>query len=132
MLLARPIKFRKPRRTVKASAGAPAPVGPLVLVSAAYDEVGFVLTLGFDRAVSLAGLDGSAIVVNDAAETGALWDATGGATLLDPVTAELQLVAVGGASGAGITLNASAANGIVAVGDAAAWAGVTDLQLPFP
>jgi len=54
------------------------------------------------------------------------------AELLPNGSVRLTLAVVGDAPGGVLTLTAAADNGIVAAGDGGAWAGVTDLLLPFP
>ena len=90
------------------------------------------LRLTFDRAISLAGFQGSAVVVDDAADSGSLYQGTGGAFLVNGTTVEIFLVDPTPASGAGTTVTATAANGIVAVNDGGTWAGVTGVTLPYP
>ena len=124
---------RRARRSVRRKP--PAPPGPaaLVLVSAVYTsgDPSWV-TLVFDRAIDLSGLNGAAIVVNDAVETFTRWDATGVVSLLNPVTVEFTLFPIFFGPSGPLRMDASAANGIVAAGDGGAWAGVTNLLLPFP
>ncbi len=45
---------------------------------------------------------------------------------------EVPLNGITDALQSGVHLTASAANGIVAVDDSGAWAGATDVELPFP
>jgi hypothetical protein len=118
------------RRKRRAVASQPAPAG-LVLVSAWFDDTGFVI-LGFDRAIDIAALVGSAIVVNAPIVTDFAYATTGPAALEDPATVRISVVEIGPASGDIVVLNAGAGNGIVAVDDATAWVGVSDLELPFP
>jgi hypothetical protein len=125
--LGRPNHRRKRRSVVSA----PLPPGALTLVSAWFDDTGFVI-LGFDRAIDIAGLVGSAIVVNAPIVTDFAYAATGPTALEDPATVRISVVEIGPASGDIDVLNAGAGNGIVAVDDATAWAGVSDLELPFP
>ena len=101
-------------------------------MAAAHSGEDLLLELVFDRAVSIAAFDGSAIVVDDAVELGLRLDGQGGAVLLDPVTLHVTLVAIGDPTGPGVTLTASAMSGIAAVDDGGTWAGVADLALPFP
>ena len=105
---------------------------PLTLVSAAYDNDSVTLTLTFDRAIDIAGLVGGDVIVNDADITGNLYEATGPATLTSPTTVRIELNGVGEATGTGVRLSAGSANGIVAEDDGGTWAGVADVELPFP
>ena len=50
----------------------------------------------------------------------------GPASVLVPLDEDGEFV------GTGVRLTVTAGNGIVAVDDGAAWAGVTDVELPFP
>jgi hypothetical protein len=121
---------KRHRATVRAARQAPASAP--TLMSAAYDPGGPTLTLGFDQAVDADAFDGAAITVNDPLSLSASYDGTGGATLVSPTTVEVSLTMTGLPSGTVVTLDATAANGIVASGGGAAWAGVTGLELPWP
>jgi hypothetical protein len=99
-------------------------------VSAAYDP-GAAVDLTFDRAIDIAGMDPASVVVSDG-EYGFQYAGTEESELLSPTTLRVVLVGVGEWSEPGITMTASAANGIVAEGDGAAWAGATELGLPYP
>jgi hypothetical protein len=128
MLSYPPVKYRK-RRRAKAAASEQ-PVGALTLVSATYDGSLLTLTLVFDRAVDLAGFAPGQVSVIDGPNA-QLFQASS-ATLIGPATALLDLNQVDSASGDDVLLDATPANGIVAVGDGAAWGGATNLELPFP
>ena len=113
----------------------PSPPGPaaLVLVSATYSHLEpAYLVLSFDRAIDIAGLDGSAIGVDDGTITSELYDGTGGASLLNATTVKIFLTDLGFTPGVVTVLNASATNGIVAVDDGGAWDGASGLTLPYP
>jgi hypothetical protein len=103
------------------------------LVSAIYEsDEPALLTLAFDRAINIGGLNGAVIIVDDAQQAYLKYNATGGAVLLDPSTVRLTLVSIDDPSGDSILLDASALSGIVAVNDGGTWPGVNDLPLPFP
>jgi hypothetical protein len=122
---AKPPRHRK-RKSVPASS-APA---PLVLVSAVYDA-GAGVTLTFDRAVEIGAMDAGAITVNDGAIMGFVYEGV----VASPSGPAMVVVDLGGveeSSDPVTQLTATAANGIVAADDGGAWAGVTDLELPFP
>ena len=126
-LPAKPRVPRKRRRMVASAA-----VGPLTLVSAVYDSSVPRVILGFNQPVDLNGLDAPTITVDDAAELNQRYYAFNGPNMIDPATFWLELVADGPATGTGTTLTASALNGIAPAGGGDAWAGVEDLELPFP
>jgi hypothetical protein len=107
-----------------------APPTALVLLSVAYEPTA-ALTLTFNRAIDIDAIDGSAIVVDDGVY-GFRFAGAGGATLVSPTAVELLLVGVEELPFTGVHLTAALANGIVASGDEVAWAGVTDVELPFP
>ena len=121
MLIIPPSKYRKNRKEAKQQAMA----GPaaLVLVSASYDDSAVVLTLQFERAIDISGLNGLVIVLNDNDFNGLSYTGTDGAELLDDVTVQISLASVGDATEPGVVLNVAAGNGIVAVDDGGTWAG---------
>jgi hypothetical protein len=134
MLINTPPPFRKSRRLAKRKppSAPPTPVA-LTLVSAEFIAIdGTFLRMTFDRAIDIAAMDGSAVVVDDTVNLGQRFVATGAATLESPTTVHVVLVEDGDATGTGTTLTAAADNGIVAVDDGGTWAGVTDLVLPYP
>ncbi len=134
LLRALPLVFRR-RRSKPPKPARPAPAPPpaaLTLVAATYDaDTGPTLRLTFDRAIDIDALDGQQIVVDDNANLNLKFDATGAATLETPTRVAIVLVEIEGATGEGITLDASTDSGIVAVDDGGAWAGVDDVALPF-
>jgi hypothetical protein len=128
-----PVNPRRSRRTKARPIRVTPPVGALTLVSATYTAGATPeLVLTFSRAIDVSAIDGWAIAVNDGAIAGELLVATGGATMEGPAAVRLGLEAIASASGPTTVLIAEANNGIVAAGDGASWAGVTDLLLPFP
>lgn len=125
---------RRVRRRRRARAAAATP--GFALVSAAY-EPGVALTLTFGRAVDpacVAGLDVMSVVVTDGVAgqiyTGST--APGSATLVGPAVLRLGLMAVAPCPAGGVTLSAPATTGIVALEGGEAWAGVSELPLPYP
>jgi hypothetical protein len=128
MLANVPAKFRK--RTAKPNLPAKPALAPLTLVSASYEST-VSLTLTFNRAIDVSAIAGSAIVVDDGI-IGFRYAGTGGATLLSATVLELLLEGVEELPFVGVHLSATSANGIVALGDGAPWAGATDVALPFP
>ena len=117
------------RRRVHRRRKTVAPAAP-VLVSASFAAP--VLRLVFDRAVDAAGFVGGAALVVDDAAISNRWEATVPAIQIDANTVDIELLEVETVSVPHTRMTASAGNGIVAAGDGAAWAGVTDLELPFP
>jgi hypothetical protein len=134
LLPAYPIVYRKRAARVGRAkqANPPAPPGALTLVSATYELAGPSVALTFDRAIDAAGLVANQIVVDDALNTQMRWRGTGAAIVLGPAAIRVNLEFVEDIGGAGVVLTAGAGNGIVAVGDGAAWAGASDVELPFP
>jgi len=126
---ARP-RIRRKRRSVAPLA--PPPPTALTLVSAVYDSGIPKVRLTFDRAINLGGYDGTAVVVDDEADTFNAYQGTGGAFPIGANAVDIFLVDPTPPSGPGTTLTATAANGIVAVDDGGAWAGCISLTLPFP
>ena len=127
-----PLRPRRGARKARRRPPAPPVVVPLVLVSAVYDSAVPRVILGFNQPVDLNALDAPTITVDDAAELNLRYYAFNGPNMIDPATFWLELVADGPATGSGTTLTASALNGIAPAGGGDAWAGVEDLELPFP
>ena len=90
------------------------------------------LRLGFDRAIDIAGLVGSAITVDAGNVTGSRYVATGSATLDGPNSVVIGLVATVPSASGDTLLDAAAGNGIVAIDDGGLWNGVSELVLPYP
>jgi len=133
MITIPPVKYpRRPRQRLRPRL-APARPGALVLTAAIYEEGDWV-RLAFDRAIDVAELDGSQIIVNDPVLTGQRFDASGIVTIIDPQTVQLALIPNEVASGSDLRLTASAATGIVAVAPplGGTWGGVSELEMPFP
>ena len=126
-----PPVYRKRRGRVKRKPPAPpAPAGPLVLVAAAYEETAYV-DLTFDRAVSVAEAVAGAFAVRDGT-VGWRYVGFGAPSLVSANVVRVELTGDEEIVQAGVTLSVAPGNGIVAAGDGAAWAGATDLELPFP
>ena len=94
------------------------------------DPVSLILT--FDRAIDMAGYDGSAVIVNDGSFVGMVYSATGPVTMLSPTSVSIELVAISEDYGPGVTLSAPGTSGIVAVDDGGTWGGAVNRALPFP
>lgn len=127
-----PAKRRVGRRRRHGVPSSPAPAGPLLLVAATYDADGPKATLTFDRAVNVDAFDGTQITVNDPIVQAATFNGAGGAVLVSPTTVDVMLTNFDLPSGSVITMSATGMTGIVAVDDGGAWAGATDMELPFP
>ena len=129
MLTVPPPRYPRKHGRVIEPVASPTPVVPLTLVAAVYDpEFGVELT--FDRAVDVAGFEGAAIVVTDGEYTFAQHVGTA-ATLVGPTMVRVTLVAGEPWVTPGVRLSAAAGNGIVASEGGAAWAGVSDVVVPF-
>jgi hypothetical protein len=127
-----PFRPRRGQRQKRQSPPRPTPPA-LTLVAAEYNhDVDRVVILTFDRAIEIGSMDGGQIVVDDGNDLGLKFKATGAATLDGPAVLRVVLEDDGDATGVETTLTAGGGNGIVAADDRAAWAGVTDLNLPFP
>jgi hypothetical protein len=116
----------KPKRP--AAAATPA---ALTLVSAAFDDGALTLTLTFDRAIDIAGIDVSAFWVDDGV-VGFRYQGWDTASLDGPATVLVQMNGIDDSTVPDVVMNVSAGSGIVAADDGASWAGATDLPLPFP
>ena len=124
------IKFRKRRGRIKPRTTTQAPPAALTLIAADFADIDPPwAALEFDRPINVDGFDGSSIVV---ITSSGRYDGTGGCIATGPATMQITLNPIAGPGGSGVTLSASAANGIVAADDGGAWAGVSDLELPFP
>jgi hypothetical protein len=106
----------------------------LTLVAATYDDVNLVLLLTFDRAVDIAAFDGSAIYVGDGTINLSNYAGVAPAALDAPEVVRISLTATGPFSYTDVLLDASSANGIIAVDDGGAWAGTGGgtIVLPWP
>jgi hypothetical protein len=119
------------RRKRKAHAGATTPAA-LTLTAAAFDNDSVTLTLTIDRAIDIEGIVvGGDILVDDGAITASLYQANG-ATLVGPTSVTFELTGIGDSTQSTTTLTATGGTGIVAEDNGGTWAGVTDLELPFP
>ena len=124
--------FLRRRKPVQFGAPTP-PVAPPVLVAASFDpEAGLFVQLQFDQPIDPSGVVGNQIMINDDQFSGREWVADGAITIVNPTTIRLGVSDAGGTEGPGLTMTAGAGNGIVSADSGEAWAGVTDLALPFP
>ena len=127
-----PLIYRKRSRPIRRAPRVVPPVAPLMLVAATYDADGPKATLTFDRAVNVSAFEGSAINVNDPVSAAATFEGSGGAVLVSPAVIDVMLTPIDLPSGTVVTMSATALTGIVAADDGGTWAGVADLELPFP
>src|SRR5687768_15961124 len=106
------IQLNRPRRRRKrrSVASRPTPPAPLTLVSAAYDSGSWVQLI-FDRAIDIAAIDVSAIVVRDGGAA-IQFVGTTPATLVGPMNVEIPLTGFDDWLEPGVTMTVSAANGI--------------------
>src|SRR5213592_3214841 len=124
MIEIRPIPFIGRRRD-----RAKAPPG-LTLVGATY-ELKTAVTLAFNMSIDISAIDVSQVFVIDGIDS-TQWQGSGPAVLLDPQTVRITLVIVGKYVGTDVVLlQASASTGIAPSSGGAAWAGASDLVLPF-
>jgi hypothetical protein len=98
---------------------------------ATYDIETESVTLAFDRAVDASAYDPAAITVQDGVYAGGLFVGSA-ATVINPTTIQVFLEQIGSPTVPDVELSATALTGIVATDDGGAWAGVTNLVLPFP
>ena len=115
----------KPKRTAPPAPGAP------VLIAATYLASTWV-RLTFDRPVTFTSpIESDELFVNDEPGTETLWVGSV-ITALGAAQIEVSLLEYDPGSGTETTLSASATTGIVSAFDGTAWAGVTNVELPFP
>src|SRR4051812_18576045 len=106
-----PLKPRK--RAPKAN---PTPKRALTLVSAMYPiEIEGAMRLRFDRAIDIAAIDGTQVIVKDGVNQASIMNATGPAELSDPQAVVLYLVIIGSYSEPNVLLSATGASGIAAI-----------------
>ena len=131
MLIRVPPKYR--RKPLKPRVRPPSQAGPPVLVAAEFDvEFTGLVRLTFDRAIDISAIAGGQILVDDPVTTTTLYNCSASATLVSPEIVQMEVVAQEVSSGSVVSLTASPSNGIKSAGDGSAWAGVIDLELPFP
>jgi hypothetical protein len=137
MMTIPPTKYpRRRHHRFKPRATTQSPSAALTLIAADFDAGAVpapTVTLAFDRAIDIAGLDASEITVDDGPGSGSIWQGgAGSATLIDPQTVRLPMSEVGPSGSTETTLTATAASGIRAADDGGTWAGATNVELPFP
>jgi hypothetical protein len=127
-MLTTPPPLRHGRRTPPPQGAAPAPRPP-TLVSAVCDESPS-LTLAFDRAIDVSGIDVATFRVSIGV-MGFTYAGYDTAIVVNPTTVQILLSGIEEYAGPGVILTAAAGNGIVAADGGLAWAGVVGLSLPF-
>ena len=132
MLIIPPSPYRKRRRPAKHQPSpAPPPVSAPVLVAAAWDVASNVVTLTFDRAVDPSGMGPEVVTIFDGVQ-GFEYHSNNDVSQPNANTVQVVALEFGEFEGTGRHLTAAAPTGIVAVDGGVAWAGVVDLELPFP
>jgi hypothetical protein len=124
---------KRPRRSERSPKSAPPnpPPAPLVFVSGIVDPGAYGVYLSFDRDIDIAGVDVTQFTLGLAAD-GVMLVGAGTATLNGFDSIHVPMVVAGGYGGSVDLVSATAANGIVAAGDGGAWAGCSNVQLPYP
>ena len=117
---------RKPRAKRRTVATPTAPV----LVSVTYEPTAAV-TLTFNRAIDIAGINLTTILVADG-PNGFLYEGAGTPVQGDPASVQIDLNGIEEITADDVKLTAWPTNGIVGAGDGLPWDGVVDLVLPFP
>lgn len=131
MLVISPTIYKK-RRRWKESAG-PVPPAALVLVSASFVAGTHPsVALVFDREVDVSGFNTNSIFVDNAVTTHQHYRGSSVLVIVGSGSISVRLTSIGSATGTGVTMNASANNGIIAADDGGTWAGATNLLLPYP
>src|SRR5688572_10327382 len=125
---------KSPRHRRRQEVSSPPGPAALTLLEAEFTYVGpgATLRLAFDRAIDLSAFDPSQITVQDPLGTGFAFAGTGVVDTPDPQTVVVEMGQTVEAPGSSEVMSATGATGIVAIDDGAAWAGVTNLGLPYP
>ena len=122
-----PAKRRVGRRRRPVVSSSPAPAGP-VLVSAGFE--GGALTLMFDRAIDIAGLNFLGVFVMDGTVP-VEWNGTANIEPVGENGVMILMIENAEYAGEGIRLNVPGGAGIVSLDDGASWDGVMGLALPY-
>ena len=126
-----PAKWRTRRRR-RAVESPPGPTA-LTLVFASFDPGLLILRLSLNKPIDVSGMFPGNLQVNDAISGGggAQWEGVNGA-LFNPSTVDVEMSEFAAQAYPDTRLNTVGPTGIVAVEGGEAWAGVSDLVLPFP
>ena len=109
---------------------APPPFPHAPVLASAQFVLGFAVDFSFDRGLNVAGIVPAAFILDDNTGGNRLRGTACTNAILNSFRMEMETI--GPAQGSGTTLNVSAANGLVAQADGSPWAGVTNLELPYP
>lgn len=123
-----PAKPRVGRKRKDVAQSSPTPAGP-VLVSASFE--GGALTLMFDRAIDIAGLNFLDVFVLDG-NYPVEWNGTANVEPVGENGVLITMIENGEYEGEGVKLNVPGGAGIIATDGGEAWAGANELELPFP
>ena len=124
-----PRRLRQDKR--RPATTTPTPPATLTLIAASFDDATETLALVFDRAIAIAEYGGAQTFVN-VPSVGVLYLADGRTTLSpDGRTLASECESLQPATAPAAWLSVPAASGIVDAATGAAWAGVTELALPF-
>src|SRR5262245_44583444 len=110
----------------------PATPAALTLVAATWDTEAGVLSMQFDRDISIAGINPDAIRLKDGITTMMILVPAPPLTVVGGDTFEMSVGDGEPFTDPVVLLNVAADNGIVAVNDGGLFAGCTDLPVPFP
>src|SRR5262249_16258118 len=124
MLINPPPKFAKRNKRRKTL--------PLLLVSVTWNTDDGVLSLEFDRAISMANLNPAGIRLNGGVTTNQVLGPYPPILVQDATKLVMSVTDVSAYAGSDVLLTVSADNGIVAIDDGGRFAGAIDLPVPFP
>lgn len=126
-----PLIYRKRQRAPRRRPPQPTPPTGPVLALASFDVGSMLVSLTFDQAIDVTGLVMNQVVVFDG-NLSVEWGGTAEFSQPTPQSLEMVMIEQGEYTGAGYKLSAIDGAGIKALDDGVAWAGVSDVVLPFP
>jgi len=121
-------RVRRKRRQTATAVTPPAPGAP-ALVAVVY-VAGTSLRLTFDRAIDISAIDAGTIFVSDA-DVGEVLFGDGPISQPAAMSVQMGLAGFEPSTLPGVTLNAGAYTGIVAVDGGMQWAGAENVEIPF-
>ena len=127
LIIPPPKNYRPRRRPAKKRVRVVSPTPVLVKV---WYETALNVTMEFDRDVDVTNFDSTTVRINDA-DYGDLFEGKPFIGVLAPNRIQVSIQQLGMATGSGVRLTVPEGNGLVAASDGAAWAGVTDVVIPF-